>query len=94
MVVTENNLLVAGFTEAIDPADPWANIEGREGSVLWVLSKQDGRKLAEYQLETLPVWNGMAAANEKIFISLKNGKVICMDQGAQVTCTRTDVFPW
>ena len=78
MVVTENKLLVAGFTEAIDPADPWANIEGREGSVLWVLSKQNGRKLAEYRLETLPVWNGMAAANGKIFISLKNGKLICL----------------
>ena len=78
MVLVENKLLVAGFKEPVDPDDPWARIEGREGGVLCLLSNLDGSKLAEYQLETLPVWNGMAAANEKIFISLKNGKLICM----------------
>jgi hypothetical protein len=69
---------LAGFIDAIDPADPWANIEGRKGSVLWILSQQDGMALTQYSLETLPVWNGMAAANERLFVSLKNGKLICM----------------
>jgi hypothetical protein len=78
MVVTENKLLVAGFTDKIAPRDPWASIEGRENAVLWILSKHDGAKLAECQLGTLPVWNGMAVANEKVFLTLKNGQLICM----------------
>ena len=80
MVVAENAFLVAGFNNEVNPADPWANIEGRKGSTLWVLSKKDGKKLAGYELETLPVWNGMAVADEKIFLSLKNGKLFCMGQ--------------
>ena len=80
MVVTEKKLLVAGFMDAIDPKDPWANIEGRKNSVLWILSKQDGTILERHNLETLPVWNGMAAANGKVFISLKNGKLVCMGE--------------
>jgi len=80
MVVTEEKLLVAGFRDIIEPADPWGNLEGRKNAALWMLSKQDGSKLAEYPLETLPVWNGMAVANGNIFISLKNGKLICLGQ--------------
>ena len=33
-----------------------------------------------YRLQTLPVWNGMAAAHERVFVSLKNGKLICMGE--------------
>ena len=76
MVVTDEKLLVAGFRDEIERGDRWANIEGRKNASLWILSKQDGSKLNEFPLETLPVWNGMAAANGSIFISLKNGKLI------------------
>jgi outer membrane protein assembly factor BamB len=78
MVVTTDKLLVAGFVDAIDPTDPWAKIEGRKDSVLWVLSASDGRKLAEYALDTLPVWNGMAAARGKVYLSLRNGSLVCL----------------
>ena len=48
--------------------------------MLMLLSKQDGNLLSEHPLETMPVWNGMAAANGKIIISLKNGKLVCFGQ--------------
>ena len=80
MVVTEEKLLVAGFRDQIERDDPWANLEGRRNASLWILSKQNGSKLNEVPLETLPVWNGMAAANGSIFISLKNGKLIRLGQ--------------
>ena len=78
MVIAGKKLLLAGFVDAIDPTDPWANIEGRKGSALWLLSKKNGRTLSQYSLETLPVWNGMAAANRKVFISFRNGRLACM----------------
>ena len=73
-------LLLAGFIDAIDPAEPWAKIEGRKDAVLWILSKKDGSKLAQYNLETLPVWNGMAAANGRLYLSLENGSVVCFGE--------------
>jgi len=33
--------------------------------------------LNELKIETASMYDGMAAANRKIFISLKNGKVVC-----------------
>jgi len=78
MVIAGEKVLLAGFIDAIDPVDPWAKIEGRRDSVLQILSKNDGKELYRYSLETLPVWNGMAVANKRVFISLKNGKLVCM----------------
>jgi len=78
MVATIEKLLIAGFELEIDQDDPWGKIEGRKGGLLRVLSKSNGKKQADLSLDALPVSNGMAAANEKVFISLKNGKLICL----------------
>ena len=53
---------------------------GQIGASLWVVSAADGKKLAEYDLQTLPVWDGLAIAQGKVFMSLKNGKVVCWDK--------------
>ena len=47
-----------------------------EGGWSAVLS-DDGRKIAEYRLDAAPAWDGMAIANGKLFISLKNGELVC-----------------
>ena len=54
--------------------DAW---RGKRGALLWVVSADDGKKLAEYKLEDLPVWDGMAVANGRLFVSLKNGQIAC-----------------
>jgi hypothetical protein len=43
-----------------------------------VVSAADGKVLAEYKLDALPVWDGMSVAGGRLFVSLKNGSVICM----------------
>ena len=35
-----------------------------------------GRELARYNLDAVPTWDGMSAANGKLFMSLKNESVI------------------
>ena len=45
--------------------------------VLRVYSTQDGSRVAEYKLESEPVWDSAAAADGKLLLSLKNGKLIC-----------------
>ena len=46
--------------------------------VLRVISTTDGRTLKEYPLKAEPVFDGMAAAYGRLYISMKNGKVLCM----------------
>jgi len=53
---------------------------GARGAILQAVDKKTGKKLTEYELEHLPVFDGMAAAQGSLFIPLKNGTVICMDE--------------
>jgi len=51
--------------------------EGREGIRLQAISAEDGSKLAEYELDSLPVFDGMAAAGGRLLLVTKDGKVRC-----------------
>ena len=53
-------------------------LSGDEGAVLWVVDKQDGEILAEYRLERMPVFDGMAVAKQSVFLSTVDGHLVCM----------------
>jgi hypothetical protein len=57
--------------------DAW---RGKAGALLWVVSKENGSRLAEYRLPSPPTWDGMAVAQGKLFLSLQNGAVACWAQ--------------
>lgn len=57
-----------------------AALDGGQGGVLQVVSAKDGSKLAEYQLDWLPSWDGMAAARNRLFVSTTDGRVICLGE--------------
>ncbi len=78
MVAAENALFVAGPPDVLDADDPMASFDGRRGAALWVVSKNDGQKLAECKLDSPPVFDGMAAAAGRLYLSTLDGKVTCM----------------
>ena len=78
MVLTGKTLFVTGPPDVIDPDDPMAAFEGGKGGLLWAVSAADGKKLAEYKLESPPVFDGMIAASERLFISTRDGRLLCM----------------
>jgi len=51
--------------------------QGRRGGRLWVVDTRDGRKLAAYELDGVPVFDGMAVGENKVYLSLIGGKVVC-----------------
>ena len=77
MVLAGNKLLLAGPPDVVPEDDPYAAFEGRRGAKLWVVSVRDGKRLAEYELDSLPVFDGMAAANGRLYVSTKDGSVTC-----------------
>ncbi len=77
LVKAGDTLFVAGPPDVLDPDDPLGAFEGRKGALLWAVSAEDGKKLAEYKLESTPVFDGMAAAEGRLFMSLVDGTVIC-----------------
>ncbi|MCO6458365.1 MAG: PQQ-binding-like beta-propeller repeat protein [Pirellulaceae bacterium] len=54
-----------------------AALRGAQGGLLRVLAAADGRQLAEYQLDELPVWDGLAAAHGRLYFASEDGQVVC-----------------
>jgi outer membrane protein assembly factor BamB len=54
-----------------------AGYEGKFGNTLWIASATDGKKLAEYNLDAPPVWDGMAAVQGKLIIGCRDGTMVC-----------------
>jgi hypothetical protein len=77
MVLAGNSLLLAGPPDIIDADDPLGAFEGRKGALLWVVSTTDGSKVAEYRLQVPPVFDGMIAANGKLYITTTDSAVTC-----------------
>jgi len=78
MVLAKERLYMAGPPDIVPKDDPMASFEGRLGGKLWVVSATNGEKLTEYELDYLPVFDGMIAANGRMYIAAKNGRLICM----------------
>jgi len=52
---------------------------GSQGSKLQAISAESGKKLAELKMDELPVFDGMAVANGRLFLSTMDGKVLCFE---------------
>jgi len=79
MVRAGEMIFIAG-TSGGPADDPHAAFEGRTGGLLRTLSAADGTVLAQRQLDSSPVWDGLAAANGRMVMVTTDGRVICMDR--------------
>ena len=94
MLLAEGTLFIAGPPDVIDEPQAFsqidtpqvrqqlieqaASLDGKKGAFLWAVSASDGEKLAEYKLDGLPIFDGMAAADGRLYISLSDGRLVCM----------------
>ena len=77
MVLAGKVLFVAGPRPDAGDA-PEGRDKGR-GGLLVAISASDGTELAQYRLDSPPVFDGIAAAGGRLYISLENGRLLCMD---------------
>jgi len=80
MLRAGTTLFIGGMGREIDQADLSAAYEGHKGGLLWAVSAADGDGIAEYKLQSPPVWDGMAAANDRLYISTADGAMLCMGE--------------
>jgi hypothetical protein len=78
MVLAGGHLFVAGPPDVAPADDPLAAFEGRRGGLLWTFSAENGKKLTELPLDSPPVFDGLTAAAEHLFLSTIDGQVICL----------------
>ena len=77
MVLAGEHLVLAGWPDNVPDADPYAAFEGRLGGELRVISTRDGSEKAQHKLQAPPVFDGLIAADGKLFVSLTDGTVCC-----------------
>ena len=93
MVLANRTLFVAGVPDTVNENEAQqtislpdtrkrltefaAALHGQRGALLQAVSAESGEVLTEYQLDALPVFDGMAASGGKLFIVGKDGKVRC-----------------
>jgi outer membrane protein assembly factor BamB len=97
MVLADKTLFVSGPPDVADEeqsvktlsdpevqkklAEQSAAFEGRRGALLVAVSPGDGRKLAAYRLDSLPRFDGMIAADGRLYLVTVDGKVQCLGPG-------------
>jgi hypothetical protein len=77
MVLSRDRLFAAG-----PPARALrrvAEFRGGAGAVLVAIDAQNGETLAEYALDAPPEFDGMAAAQGRLYLSLEGGRLLCLD---------------
>ncbi len=98
MVLTKDALFAAGPPDVVDEAravralndaavrkklaDQEAAFEGRLGGVLAVVRPSDGKPIAAYRLASMPVFDGLIAAYGRLYLSTRDGKVLCLSSEA------------
>jgi len=93
MVLANGHLFVAGPRDVVDEKKMWGRsndevfkqkmaeqeawLRGRHGGVMQVFSKNDGGKLAEYKLASLPAFDGLIAAGGRLYMVTEDGSLVC-----------------
>ena len=77
MVEAGDTLFSAGPPDVVDSADPYASFEGRKGGKLLAMKAANGKLIFERELESPPVFDGLIAANGKLFMTALDGSIVC-----------------
>lgn len=77
MALAGDVLFVAGTPVTFPEDDLAKGYEGRLGGILWAVSASTGEKLAEYKLESAPVWDSLAVAQGRLYIATQDGVLHC-----------------
>jgi len=79
MVLADKTLFIAGPPDKVQKKDKNGNSDanGKE-SFLWSVSTENGKILTQYNLVCPPVFDGMIAAQERLYITMLDGRVLCL----------------
>lgn len=80
LVLAGAHLFGVGPPDVVPDDDPAAAFEGKLGSRLWVASTADGEKVAEYPLQQTPIFDGLIAAREHLYMATEDGRLICFGE--------------
>ncbi len=94
MVLADKTVFVAGPPDLLDEESAFRQInapetkellnrqvaayQGKSGALLWAIDGATGKKLADLELTSPPVFDGMAAANGSLYLATMDGEVLSL----------------
>ena len=79
MALTSDTLFAAGPPDVLNPGDPLAALEGRQGGVLLAIDPTTGERISQAQIPDPPRFDGMSAAGSRLFLVTRDGKLIAWE---------------
>ncbi|MHC4166135.1 MAG: outer membrane protein assembly factor BamB family protein [Planctomycetota bacterium] len=96
MVLTNKILFIAGPPNLVNEEKVWDNPDdislkkklaaqsgawqGKHGAVLRAVDTSNGETVAGYELDAVPVFDGMICAGGRLYAALADGNVVCFEQ--------------
>lgn len=93
MVLADKTLFIAGPPDVVDEEEAFrrvgdpemeaklaeqdAALAGEQGALLWAVAAENGQKLAESKLDSLPVFDSLIAAGGRLYMATTDGEVLC-----------------
>jgi len=109
MCVAGDQLLLAGPPDVVDERHVYRTPDapeiqallqrqeesyaGQLGGELWVVDKTDGKTFARHALATIPVFDGMATAGGRLFLSTIDGQVMSFTASGLAALPSLDTHP-
>jgi outer membrane protein assembly factor BamB len=73
-------LVLGGGPYVVAERDPFAAYEGRTDGLIRMVRTQDGELIAQHELDSPVVWNGLAVAGNRLYAATMDGHVVCLAQ--------------
>lgn len=77
MLLANRHLYLAGPPDLPPGVDAYEAMIGKRGAVFRVVATEDGKPLAEFRMKEVPVFDGLVAAGERLYMSTMDGTLIC-----------------
>ena len=93
LALAGDSLVCAGPPNLVDEEDAFARygdpavreklreqdaaMRGERGGLLYVVSTEDGTERSRLELDTVPTWDGIAVAGERVYLSAVDGRMLC-----------------
>ena len=82
MLLAGKCLYLAGPPDLPPGQDAYEAMIGKRGAIFRVVSTADGSTLAEFKMKEVPVFDGLIASGERLYLSTMHGTLICLgDKG-------------
>jgi hypothetical protein len=80
MLLARDHLYVAGPPDLPPEQGAYEAMIGKRGALFRVVSTSDGSTLAEFKMDEVPVFDGLIAADDRLYMSTMSGTLICFEK--------------